>query len=77
MEPEIREFFKRISLSIGLFIVWMAINIAIGIKLGFAFFEGHIHWGNIVFYIWLALSFGGLVFLITRIWKKPIEHLED
>jgi len=77
MEPEIREFFKRISLSLGLFIIWMAINIAIGIKFGFAFFEGPIHWSNIVFYIWLAASFCGILFLIIRIWKKPIEHLED
>ena len=77
MEPAIREFFRRLSLSIGLGIIWMGINITIGIKFGFAFFEGNIHWGNIVFYIWLAASFGALVFLIAKIWKKPIEDLED
>ena len=77
MEPGIREFFRRISLSIGLFIIWMGINITIGIKFGFAFFEGNIHWSNIVFYIWLAASFGSLVFFIIKIWKKPIEDLED
>ena len=77
MEPGIREFFRRISLSIGLFIIWMGINISIGIKLGLAFYEGSIHWGNIAFYVWLAASFCVLLFLIIRIWKKPIEHLED
>lgn len=77
MEPAIREFFRRISLSLGLGIIWMAINIVIGIKFGLAFFEGHIGWGNIMFYIWAIASFAGLIFLLVRIWKKPIENLED
>jgi hypothetical protein len=77
MEPEIREFFRRLSLSIGLCIVWMAINLVIGVKLGYAFFEDNIQAGNIVFYIWLVLSFIGLIWLYKRIWKDPIKHLDD
>ena len=77
MEPGIKEFFRRLSLSIGLCIVWMAINIVIGVKLDYAFFEDKIQMGNIVFYIWVALSFIGLLWLYMRIWKNPIEHLDD
>jgi hypothetical protein len=77
MEPEIREFFKRISISIGLLIFWMAINLVVGIKFGYAFFEGSIHWSNIVFYVWAVASFIGLMYLCFRIWKNPIEHLDD
>lgn len=77
MEPEIREFFKRISASIGLLIIWMAINVTVGIKFGYAFFEGAINWSNIIFYVWAVASFIGLMYLYFRIWKNPIEHLDD
>ena len=77
MEPGIKEFFRRLSLSIGLCVFWMAINMAIGIKYGYAFFEDNIHWSNIVFYTWVMVSFIALIFLDIRIWKKPIEHLDD
>lgn len=77
MEPEIREFFRRLSASIGLCILWIAVNMVIGVKYGYAFFEKSLHWGNILFYIWVTLSFAALIFIYTRIWKKPIEHLDD
>ena len=77
MEPEIREFFRRLSTSIGLFIIWMVINMVIGIKLGCAFFNDKIYWYNILFYTWAVLSFAGLIFFLIKMWKKPIEHLND
>jgi cyanate permease len=77
MEPGIREFFRRISSTIGLLIIWMAINIAVGIKYKLAFYEDKIHWYNIVFYIWAILSFAALIFAYIRIWKQPIEDLND
>jgi hypothetical protein len=77
MEPGIREFFRRLSLSIGLCIIWMTINMTIGIKYGYAFFETTIQWGNIVYYIWAVASFAAVVFFFIRIWKKPIENLND
>ncbi|MEO8711083.1 MAG: hypothetical protein ABI405_03115 [Parafilimonas sp.] len=77
MEPEVREFFRRISLSIGLFIVWVMVNVIIGVKLGYAFFEDKIDWGNIVFYIWVIGSLAALIWGCMQIWKKPIEHLDD
>ena len=64
-------------MSIGLFITWMAINMVIGIKMGYAFFDTTIKWSNIVFYIWAIASFTGLLMLYMKIWKKPIEHLDD
>ena len=77
MEPGIKEFFKRLTLSIGLCIVWMTINLTIGVKLGYSFFEDKIHFGNVAFYIWLVVSFTGVIFLYIKIWKKPIENLND
>ncbi|MBS1747414.1 MAG: hypothetical protein JST21_14700 [Bacteroidetes bacterium] len=77
MEPEIREFFKRLSLCIGTIVIWMMINMIMGVKLGYAFFKGSIQLGNIVFYIWALVSFIFMVRIFFRIWKKPIEHLND
>ena len=77
MEPGIKEFFRRLSLSIGLCILWLAINMTIGVRYGYAFVEDNIHWSNIVFYVWVIASFTGLIFIYIKIWKKPIEHLDD
>jgi len=77
MEPGIKEFFRRLSLSIGLCIFWMAINMTIGVKYDYAFFEDGIHLGNVLFYIWVIASFTGLILMYIKIWKKPIEHLDD
>jgi len=77
MEPGIKEFFKRLTLSIGLCIVWMTINLIIGVKLGYFFFEDKIRFSNVAFYIWLVVSFTGVIFLYIKIWKKPIENLND
>ena len=77
MEPGIKEFFKRLTTCISLFILWMAINMTVGIKYGFAFFEDRIHTANIIFYVWLIVSFIALILFYIQLWKKPIEHLND
>jgi hypothetical protein len=77
MEPGIREFFKRIVTTLSLLILWMMINLTIGIKYNCAFFETKIHWYNIVFYVWLITSFIALTWFCIKIWKKPIEDLHD
>lgn len=77
MEPGIREFFRRIVSSLSLLILWMMINLILGIKLNYAFIETKIHWYNIVFYIWLMASLVALIWLCLKIWKKPIENLHD
>ena len=77
MEPGIKEFFKRLATSIAMFILWVAINMTIGIKYKYALFSDHIGIGNIIFYVWLILSFIALVIFYINLWKKPIENLHD
>ena len=38
MEPGIREFFKRLVTSISLLVLWMMINMVLGIKYNLGFF---------------------------------------
>ncbi len=77
MEPGIREFFKRIVTTISLLILWLMINVTLGIKYNYAFFETSIRWFNIVFYIWLIASFTAFIWGCIKIWQKPIEDLHN
>ncbi|QEC67707.1 hypothetical protein FRZ67_10535 [Panacibacter ginsenosidivorans] len=73
MEPEVREFLKRISLSLGIGLFWMIMNSTLGIMFDFAFVHDGISLGNVIFYIWFILSFAGMLWLYIRLWKKPLE----
>ena len=77
MEPGIKEFFKRLVTSISLLVLWMMINLVIGIKYNCGFIEDKVHWYNIVFYIWLVASLIVLIWTFKKIWEKPIEDLND
>lgn len=77
MEPGIKEFFKRLVTSISLLVLWMMINMVLGIKFNLGFFEEHVQWFNIVFYIWLVASLIALIWVYKKIWEKPIEDLND
>ena len=77
MEPGIREFFKRLVTSISLLILWMIINVTFGIKFNYAFYDDTMRWYNIIFYIWLVISFVLLMWAYKKIWQKRIENLND
>jgi len=73
MEPEVREFLKRIVLSLSVGIFWMAINSTLGIMYDFAFVHESVSLSNIIFYIWFLASLALLLWYFVRLWKKPIE----
>lgn len=73
MEPEVREFLRRVSLSLGIGLMWMILNATLGIMFDFAFIHEHISLGNILFYIWFVASFGCMIWLYMRLWKKPLQ----
>ncbi|MGI8950076.1 MAG: hypothetical protein ACR2FN_00685 [Chitinophagaceae bacterium] len=73
MEPEVKEFLKRIALCVFLTFFWLLINCTAGIMFNLAFIENKISAGNILFYLWLLLSFILLLFLYKKLWQKPIE----
>lgn len=73
MEPEVREFLRRIVMSIFIGFGWMAINTFIGIKYNYAFFEEHISLSNILFYAWFLASGIALGFYLWRLWRTPIN----
>lgn len=55
----------------GLF--WMLLNSTFGVYFGFAFPEGGISTGNIIYYIFFVISLLGLVWYYRRLWKEKNE----
>jgi len=49
-EPEVRDYLRRILLSLILGVIWLMVNMTIGIFLEWMFFEGRPKAGNYIFY---------------------------
>ncbi len=69
MEDETRDFLVMIVQTISLVLLWMMINVLLGIYMGYGFFEGTIGWKNIVYYIAFLGSFFFLIKHIKKKWK--------
>jgi hypothetical protein len=72
MEPEVREFLQRISLSLGIGILWLILNSTFGIMLDYAFVYDHISTGNTIFYIWFFASLLFMIGLYRKLWKGKL-----
>jgi hypothetical protein len=69
MGPELKAFFLRILFSLTAGLIWMIINMWAGIYLGWLFFENNMKTGNIIFYSFMVISFGVLIWYYVRLWK--------
>lgn len=69
MEEETKEFLIRIMQTVSIVLLWMVVNVFIGIYKGYAFFEDKPEWPNYVYYAFLVVSFVFLFILVRRKWK--------
>jgi ABC-type glycerol-3-phosphate transport system permease component len=69
MEDETREFLVRILNTVAIVLLWMMVNVFIGIYKGYAFFEVKPDWTNYIYYVFLIISFITLVIHLKRKWK--------
>jgi hypothetical protein len=74
MEPEVKDFLKKVIQSVFLGLLWMMVNMIAGIFFGLMFINDRVSAGNIIFYIFLTLSLAGLLFFYYRTWKKKFPH---
>ncbi len=72
MEPEVKEFLRRVITTLSIGLLWMVINSTAGIMYGYAFFEHGIKLGNILFYIWFLASLTMLIWYMYKLWTKPM-----
>jgi hypothetical protein len=69
METDTKEFLVRIVNTISLVLIWMFLNLIIGIYNGLAFFENDISWKNILYYIFFLSSLIMLLAHLKKRWK--------
>ena len=69
MEDETRLFLIRILQTVSIVLLWMMVNVFVGIYKGFAFFEDEADWTNYLYYAFLLISFIALVIHLKRKWK--------
>ncbi len=70
MEDEAKIFLITIVQTVSLLILWMLVNIIIGIKLKLGLFEGTPSFKNYVYYIVFIVSFFFLLKYFIKKWKK-------
>lgn len=77
MDPKLVQYLKRIVKTIFVGLLWMAINVRLGVMGGYAFAEGDLKISNIIFYIWFVISLAALLFFFYKVWNKPLDFDED
>ncbi len=73
MEPGVKQYLIRILNTLALGLLWMAVNSTLGIMYDFAFVHEHVTTGNILFFIWFAISLTAYLWWVIRTWSKPID----
>lgn len=74
MEPEVKDFLKKVLQSVFTLLLWMIINMVAGIYFGLLFINDKISIGNILFYLFLIISLLWLIRFYYRIWKNKFPH---
>jgi len=74
MEPEVRDFLKRVVWSISIGLLYLIINSTIGIAAGWFFFADKPTLGNYIFYTWFVATALGVVVLLMKWWRKKFPH---
>lgn len=69
MEEDTRAFLIKIMQTISLVLLWMLVNVFIGIYKDLAFFEGSPNWKNYLYYAFFLISFVVLIIHLKRKWK--------
>jgi hypothetical protein len=74
MEPEVKDFLKRIVWSFFVGLSWMTLNMTFGIYFDLLFIREAITLANILFYVFFIGSTVLLVWFYLRTWKKKFPH---
>lgn len=77
MEPWVREYFRRIVLTLSFGLVWMALNTSFGIMQGYAYVEKSWQLKNILYYIGFGISLVLYLWFVFVTWRKPLKTEKD
>ncbi|MEO6915056.1 MAG: hypothetical protein ABI151_04880 [Chitinophagaceae bacterium] len=73
-EPEVQAFLQKVMFSIGAALLWLILNMTIGIFGGWMFFHDQPTVGNYIFYAWFFVSLFLLLRFLFRTWKGKFPH---
>jgi hypothetical protein len=69
MEEETKSFLVRIMQTVSIVLLWMMVNVFIGIYKNYAFFDDRPDWKNYLYYVFFLASLLGLIIHLKRKWK--------
>ena len=74
MEPEIKDFLRRIVVSLFLGLFWLMVNMTLGFYFDLLPIYGRIRIGNVIFYLFLLVSGFFYFRWLYRTWRKKFPH---
>jgi hypothetical protein len=69
-EPDIRDYLRKVLKTVSVGLVFLLFHMTVGIFLNWAFFEGSMAIGNMVYYLVLVTTLAGMINYLIRVWKK-------
>ncbi|MES2430117.1 MAG: hypothetical protein V4556_04215 [Bacteroidota bacterium] len=73
VEPDVKDFLVRVLQSLSMAMLWLLVNMTLGIYFNFAFFEDEPSLGNYIFYAWFLISLGLLIFYYVKKWRERLS----
>jgi hypothetical protein len=70
MDPEVARYFRKILRSLFAFLMWLFINITAGIYFKVAYGKNYSSFVHTMFFVWLIISLGLLLWYLYKIWNK-------
>lgn len=69
MEDDTRAFLVRVMQTVSIVLLWMMINVFLGLYKGYAFFKEQPTLANYVYYAFFLISLAVLLIHLKRKWK--------
>lgn len=69
MEDDTKAFLVKIIQTVSIVLLWMMVNVFVGIYKGYAFFEDHPNWTNYLYYVFFLISLSLLFIHLKRKWR--------
>lgn len=69
MDPEVKKYFIKIVNSFSIGLIWLITIMTLGIYFRLALFTDHVHWYNILYYIFGLISLFALLKYYNRVWN--------
>lgn len=74
MEDDAKRFLQRVVWSMTAAFLWLLFTLGIGMYFGWMVPDQGLRLSNLIFYAWVLLITGGLLYFLARIWKEKFPH---